>query len=265
MDSESHLTASGFAPRPPPLRFPPPFSRFDRSPQPSCDIPGAEETDDLAFDASAADVKTALEALTNVGTVDVTREDGEGGDTYAWQVTFTEPVLSAHSSVYTGDDGGGDIDSAVALSFPLLYAGGEEYGGGLGLGTLGAGGELNVTRVRRGTLGPLSGEVRIKPQPYLWRQTAWEFGHLFSGTENCERAKPVGVNSWLLLYQRCRGLHLCVENFPGREVLALTGPCQLAVFHLEARRYIEAQFVVRGDRMVLTYPPGNWLLVRRLQ
>lgn len=126
----------------------------------------AEETDDLAFDASAADVKAALEALTVVGTVDVTREDGDANDNYAWQVTFTEPVLSAYSSsVYASeDDGNGVIDSLVALSFPLLYAGGKEYSAdGAGLGTLGNGGELNVTRVRRGTLGPLAGEVRIMP------------------------------------------------------------------------------------------------------
>lgn len=122
----------------------------------------AEETEDLAFDASDADVKDALEALGNVGTVDVTREDGDGGGLYAWHVTFTEPVLPAYSSAYLGDGGGNEVDPATAtLSFPLLYAGGEDDDGGLGLGTLGAGGQLNVTRERRGTLGPLSGEVSL--------------------------------------------------------------------------------------------------------
>lgn len=117
-------------------------------------------------------MKTALEALTNVGTVDVTREEGDSADNFAWQVTFAEPVLSAYStSVYaSADDGSGDIDSMVALSFPLLYAGGEEYSaGGLGLGTLGIGGALNVTRARRGTLGPLSGKVRVNPLNYCYQ------------------------------------------------------------------------------------------------
>lgn len=137
-------------------------------------------------------MKAALEALPNVGTVEVTREDGDTTDGYAWQVTFTEPVLSAYSSsVYAGDDDeSGVTDSLVALSFPLLYAGGEEYSaGGVGLGTLGNGGELNVTRLRRGTLGPLSGEVRIKPlfQIGLCRidrekpARGWKKGHLFWG------------------------------------------------------------------------------------
>lgn len=124
----------------------------------------AEETDDLAVDASAADVKAALEALTYMGTVNVTRED-LGSDLYAWSITFTEPTTSA----YSNSDSATDIDTAtglslVPLSFPLLYAGGEDWGGGLGLGTLGTGGEINATRLQRGTLGPLSGEVRIAYQ-----------------------------------------------------------------------------------------------------
>lgn len=134
----------------------------DRSSWHTRSHPAAEETDDLAFDASDADVKAALEALENVGTVNVTREDGDGGGLYAWQVTFTEPALSAYSSAYPGDGEGDDVDPAAAkLSFPLLYAGGEDGDGGLGLGTLGAGGQLNVTRERRGTLAPLSGEVSL--------------------------------------------------------------------------------------------------------
>ena len=121
----------------------------------------AEETEDLAFDASDEEVKDALEALGNVGTVDVTREDG-GGGLYAWHVTFTEPTLPAYSNAHLGDSDGSEVDPAAAtLSFPLLYAGGGDDDGGLGLGTLGAGGQLNVTRERRGTLGPLSGEVSV--------------------------------------------------------------------------------------------------------
>lgn len=104
-------------------------------------------------------MKDALEALTNVGTVDVTREDGDGSDLYAWSITFTGPVVSAYSNVDSDEDT--DVDEAAAmLWFPLLYAGGEDGDDGLGLGTLGTGGELNVTRVHRGTLGPLSGKVR---------------------------------------------------------------------------------------------------------
>lgn len=122
----------------------------------------AEETDDLAFDASDVEVKAALESLGNVGTVEVTREDGVGVGLYAWHVTFTEAALSAYSNVYVGDGDRNEVDPAAAtLSFPLLYAGGEEGDGGLGLGTLGAGGQLNVTRERRGTLGPLAGEVSL--------------------------------------------------------------------------------------------------------
>ena len=125
-------------------------------------IIGTEETDDLAFDVSEEDMKAALEALVNVGTVDVTRENSDGGGLYVWYVTFTEPALPAYStSVYPGDDDdGGDANSAATLSFPLLYPGGEEGESG-DLGTLGAGGRLNVTRERRGTLGPLSGAVRF--------------------------------------------------------------------------------------------------------
>lgn len=105
-------------------------------------------------------MKAALEALANVGTVDVTREDGDESELYAWSITFTGPVMSAYSSVDGDEDT--DIDgSAAMLSFPLLYAGGENGDDGLGLGTLGTGGELNVTRVHRGTLGSLSGKVRV--------------------------------------------------------------------------------------------------------
>ncbi len=140
-------------------RFPPHRPCFPVSPR----IILIEETDDLAFDASETDVKGALEALVNVGTVDVTRENGEGSGLYVWYVTFTDPALPAYSSsVYPSDgEGGGDVVPFMTLSFPLLFPGGEEDegGGGLGLGTL-AGGSLNVTRERRGTLGPLSGAVR---------------------------------------------------------------------------------------------------------
>lgn len=110
-------------------------------------------------------MKAALEALDNVGTVDVTREIGEGSGLYVWYVTFTDPTLPAYSSsVYSSDgEGGGDAVSFATLSFPLLYPGGgeDEGGEGLGLGTL-EGGGLNVTRERSGTVGPLSGEVRGK-------------------------------------------------------------------------------------------------------
>lgn len=117
----------------------------------------AEETDDLAFDSSALDVKSALEGLTNVGTVNVTRED-LGGNLYSWLITFTEPAISSYSSDAQVDDENLETASAV-LSFPLLYAGGEDDSG-FGLGTLGTGAYINATRVERGTLGPLSGEVR---------------------------------------------------------------------------------------------------------
>ena len=117
-----------------------------------------EQTDDLAFDASASDVKSALETLTNVGTVNVTRDD-LGNDLYAWYITFTEPATSA-ANVDVIEDGDENVAS-TELSFPLLYAGGEESDAGLGLETLGTGGRINVTRVQRGTLGPLSGQVKV--------------------------------------------------------------------------------------------------------
>ena len=118
----------------------------------------AEETDDLAFDASASDVKSALETLTNVGTVNVTRDD-LGNDLYAWSITFTEPTTSAYvANADIIEDGDGNVTS-TGLSFPLLYVGGAESDVGLGLETLGTGGGINVTRVKRGTLGPLSGQV----------------------------------------------------------------------------------------------------------
>lgn len=120
----------------------------------------AEETDDLAFDASASDVKSALETLTNVGTVDVTRDD-LGNDLYAWSITFTEPATSAYVATVDIVENGDTNVTSTELSFPLLYAGGAESDAGLGLETLGAGGEINVTRIRRGTLGPLSGQVNV--------------------------------------------------------------------------------------------------------
>lgn len=119
-------------------------------------LPGVEETEDLNFDASADDVKSALEALSNVGTVNVTRDESDGGGLYSWRITFVEPIMSALSSVDQNGDAGG---SSAILLFPLLYAGGEENDAAPGLGTLGAGGEFNVTRLHRGTLGSLSGEV----------------------------------------------------------------------------------------------------------
>lgn len=121
----------------------------------------AEDTDDISFDASALDVKISLETLPSVGTVNVTRED-MGGDLYAWTVTFTEPATSAHSvtSVLQEDDG--TTTTSTILSFPLLYAGGVDSGDGLDLGTLGTGGGVNVTRIHRGTLGPLNGGVSTR-------------------------------------------------------------------------------------------------------
>lgn len=99
-------------------------------------------------------MKSALEALTNVGTVNVTREE-RGGDNYAWLITFAEPAISSHSA----DIEEGTEATSALLSYPLLYAGGEDEGAGLGIETLGTGGEINATRVQRGTLGPLAGEV----------------------------------------------------------------------------------------------------------
>ena len=99
-------------------------------------------------------MKTALESLTNVGTVDVTRKDA-GRDQYSWYITFTEPATSAYSVSMEGSA------AAAALSFPLIYAGGGTGDEALGLSTLGTGGKVNATRLRRGTLGPLSGEVSI--------------------------------------------------------------------------------------------------------
>ncbi|CAN0397451.1 unnamed protein product, partial [Hapterophycus canaliculatus] len=81
---------------------------------------GAEETEDLNFDASAADVKYALEALSNVGTVDVTRDEGDSGDLHSWRITFVNPAISALSSVDEDEDVDG---TSAVLSFPLVYAG----------------------------------------------------------------------------------------------------------------------------------------------
>lgn len=115
------------------------------------------ETEDLDFDASASEVKAALEAIPAVGIVNVTRED-LGGDLYSWIITFTEPATAACK---IGKDAGKDETSTLpVLSFPLLYAGGGESNHTLGLGTLGTGGSINATRLRRGTLGSVTGEVR---------------------------------------------------------------------------------------------------------
>lgn len=92
-----------------------------------------------------------------MGTVNVTRED-LGGNLYAWTVTFKEPELSAFSvTMIAGEED--EATQGTLLLFPLLYAGGTHDSGGRGLGTLGHGGGVNVTRVRGGTLGPISGEV----------------------------------------------------------------------------------------------------------
>lgn len=121
-----------------------------------------EETEDLAVDSSAVDVKTALEALSNVGTVNVTRED-LGGDLFSWLITFTEPAFSAYSITVEHEKGENHTESTTLLSFPLLYAGGTGTGSGFDLGTIGSGGAINATRVKRGTLGSVSGEVREVP------------------------------------------------------------------------------------------------------
>lgn len=118
-----------------------------------------EETGDIAYDASALDVKTALEMLANVGTVNVTREEA-GNGLYAWRVTFTEPAFSAYSVGGQQHVELGSTVSSAVLSFPLLYAGGAQHDSGLGLETLGTDGKVNVTISKKGTLGPLSGEVR---------------------------------------------------------------------------------------------------------
>lgn len=112
----------------------------------------------MSFDASASDLKSTLEALPSVGTVNVSRED-MGGDLYAWTITFTEPSSSAYTTTTEVEDEDGTTTTTTLLSFPLLYAGGVESDDGFGLGTLGTGSGLNVTRVRQGTLGPISGKV----------------------------------------------------------------------------------------------------------
>lgn len=92
-----------------------------------------------------------------MGAVNVTRDEGDSGGLYSWRITFVEPIMSAINSV---DEDGSAGDIITVLSFPLLYAGGGEDDTAQGLGTLGAGGEVNVTRRYRVTLGSLSGEVR---------------------------------------------------------------------------------------------------------
>lgn len=100
-------------------------------------------------------MKAALEGLPSVGTVNITRHP-LGGDLFSWIITFTEPATSAYSVLADEEEAG---NARPLLSFPLLYGGG---GGGtrtLGIHTLGSGGSLNVTRLRRGTFGPLTGKV----------------------------------------------------------------------------------------------------------
>lgn len=118
------------------------------------------------MDALASDVKTALEALSNVGTVNVTRQD-LGGDLFSWLVTFIEPAGSAYGFTTKDETAESGAESTILLSFPLLYAGGEDSDSKFDLGTLGNGGGINATRVQRGTLGPVSGEVREEPYSTL--------------------------------------------------------------------------------------------------
>lgn len=122
-----------------------------------------EETGDLAVDASASELKAALEDLPSIGIVDVTRED-LGSNAYSWLVTFTEPAIAPSvmtaDDVDSGDNDDSDVSTTTPLAFPLLYAGGREWRGKLDLNTLGSDATINTTRVRRGNLGPLAGQVR---------------------------------------------------------------------------------------------------------
>ena len=58
-----------------------------------------QTTSDLNYDASSADVQNALEALSTIGTVDVTRSVSDYQRGYAWSVTFTGVLNSGRKYV----------------------------------------------------------------------------------------------------------------------------------------------------------------------
>jgi hypothetical protein len=104
-----------------------------------------EETNNLESGATYYQVETALEGLTGVGDVSVSRTDnGNGG--YSWSITFNSP----------------DYDSATG-ELPLLYAGGADSASTVEMLTSSSGtASVTVERVTSGSLEPISGSLTVE-------------------------------------------------------------------------------------------------------
>jgi hypothetical protein len=73
-----------------------------------------QTTSSLAYDASTNDVRIALEALTTIGTVQVTRTGPDFQLGYSWLVTFTSDVNSGYQPLLIPDYTGLTVSSAAS-------------------------------------------------------------------------------------------------------------------------------------------------------
>jgi len=133
--------------------------------------PGAttEWTSSLAHDASAADVKAALEQLPSVQLVEVSRgiarTSGHGGDSsLVWDVTFVPH--DASQNVMTSN--GGDLPLLQADASDLFTTGGL-IGDGVGNGA-----SVNVSTLQDGT-PTVSGKFKILFRDFYYRWDEMRF------------------------------------------------------------------------------------------
>ena len=116
-----------------------------------------EETEDISYSATAAQVTTALEALSTIGSggVVVTRQTSGTDDfcsgNYCWYITFNSPLHAGDQPLLYA--GGVNSDADIASSYTS-----EARSPGL---TSSASAAINVTEYRKGTLSALSGAITI--------------------------------------------------------------------------------------------------------
>jgi hypothetical protein len=84
----------------------------------------ARNTVPLPYNASAAAVKAGLEALSSVGTVDVTRFDNGNG--FSWRIEFTSelgdlPMIVANDDQLTGPSAKADVSETIPGVLPADY------------------------------------------------------------------------------------------------------------------------------------------------
>lgn len=116
-----------------------------------------QTTAGIAYNAAAAAVQSALEALSNIGVGDVSVAGGPGPGT-AWTVTFTGQYAGTDVAVMTTSGAGLTGGSSPASAVTTSTAGGGEAAAGVGTA---AGFLFNTTEMRAS--GPDVGA------PLLWR------------------------------------------------------------------------------------------------